>query len=356
MRQPRWKTPEVCRTPHRIVGAIVALVAVGISGPMVLAAPEVPFLVSAYDAAEKKPSNPGISATVTMTTLGAASKPPKVLIAQGPLAMEGDLLGGRLPMTFDNASAVASGDHSLYFTVSKTGRIGLQWLVDDKPRDGISMQAFDTDVAGGTLTKKLTWNGAYRLVTVSVERKISLIGSPIVIKPKRPIIVGGVIKFRPTPTPKPTFKPIIVGTIKLPPKGRKVRVTARFVVTNSDDGLGGVFGTGDKKVELAGSITMGGQSAFKFSNRPAVDGNEFQSKAMDDVTLTYSDPDYRFFKVEGKIYDLDQASNADTLWVANERVDLIKIMESNQEYRIRGDRNSESGDLYIRVVDQGEFR
>jgi hypothetical protein len=355
--------------PKHLISTLtaLALLSAGLSlmAPDVVSAPEVPFLVSAYEAAAKNPQTPGINATVTLTTLSASAKPPKVLIAQGPLVMEGDLLGARLPMTFDNASALEKDRHKLFFNISKSGRIGLQWLVDDKPFHDKPMQAFDTDAVGSTFTKKVNWYGALRQVTVSLERKLTFVPGIIKFKPTPtpkpgfkpgPIIIGGgVIKFRPTPTP--TMKPVIVvGTIKLPAKGRRVKVTARFVVTNSDDGVAGIFGNSDKRLELGGSIRLGNQVAFSFNNRGAEDGDEFTSKAMESVSLLYSDPDHRFFAVSGKVWDKDTASASDTLWNASEKVDLIKIMENNAEHRIRGDRTSESGDLYIRVTDEGEFR
>jgi hypothetical protein len=344
--------------PKRMASLVAAVVLLGatldLGSYRAIAAPDVPYLVSAFKAAEKKPTDPGISATITLTSLGANSKPPKVLIAQGPLAMEGDLLGGRLPMTFDNASSLEKDRNILFFNVSKTGRIGLQWLVDNKPFGG-PMQSFDTDASGSTLTKKIDWQGVTRQITVSFERKLTFLPG-VIRRPKPGPVIVGTIPLKPTSTPKPTLKPIITGGIRLAPKGRQVRVTARLVVTNSEDGVGGIFGNSDKEVELGGGIRFGNQNAFAFNNQSAHDGSEFKSKSMQSVRLTYSDPDHRFFSVSGNVWDKDKASASDTLWIANERIDLIKIMESNQEYVIRGDRKSESADLYIRVVDEGEFR
>ncbi|RYG68745.1 hypothetical protein EON80_11045 [bacterium] len=322
----------------------------------VFSAAEVPFLVSAYKAAEKNPENPGIGVTVTLTALGANSKPPKMMVAQGALAMEGDLLGGRLPMTLDNPSPFEKDRHKLFFNVSKTGRIGLQWLVDDKPFQGKPMQSFDTDAAGSTLTKKINWNGGLRQVTVSLERKLTFIPGVIKLRPTatpKPIIIGGgVIKFKPTPTPTPKMI-FIPGKIKLKPKGRNVKVMARLLVTNSDDGVGGIFGNSDKSVELGGGVSMGGQRIFDFNGRSAQEGTEIEK--IIHVKLTYSDPEHRFFKVSGSIWDKDTASASDTMWISSQSLDLIKIMESNAEYLIKGDRKSESADLYIRVTDEGEF-
>jgi hypothetical protein len=326
------------------------------------AAPEVPFIVSAYNAVEKDPAKAAVSATITMTTLGTSSKGPKVLVAQGPLAMEGDLLGGRLPMTFDKMGNLPSGQHSLFFNISKTGRIGLQWLVNDKPRDGKSMQAFDTDIAGSTLTKKVTWQGEYRLITVEIQRKLNLLTKPILVPggvkvqptPKPTLKPGKIIKFKPTPTPKPMV--IVTAPIKKKAVGRKLKVTGRLIVTNSDDGVGGIFGNSDKTVELAGGITFGNQSAFSFNNRSADDGAEFKSKAMNSVNAIYAQPDsYRFFAIKGHVWDVDKASARDTLWISSTNVNILEIMQSGKEYLIKGDRKSESADLYIRVTDEGEI-
>ncbi|PQV64739.1 hypothetical protein B1R32_1036 [Abditibacterium utsteinense] len=153
-------------------------------------------------------------------------------------------------------------------------------------------------------------------------------------------------------TPEPTPTPRVA-------TGRRVKISARLVVTNSDDGYQAGSGfipvpEADKRVELHGTISFGGQTAFSFTKKGAGAGDELLSKSMNPVTLRYSDPNLHFFKVEGKIEDLDSGSGPDNLWVANQNIDLLQIMASNAEFLVKGDRNSENADLYIRVTDGGE--
>ena len=157
-----------------------------------------------------------------------------------------------------------------------------------------------------------------------------------------------------TPTPAPAPTPRVA-------TGRRVRIAARFIVTNADDGFHPGFPPpSDKRVELNGIITMGGQNAFYWDQKPngragLVTGNEVKSSSMIPTVLRYDDPNHRFFEVKGTIVDVDKASGNDEMWVVNQRIDLLQIMNSNAELLIKGDRKSESGDLYIRVTDAGEI-
>ena len=354
------------------------------------AADEVPFIASAYGSAQKDPKTSPMSATVSMTTLNESA--PKVIVAQGPLKMEGDLLGARLPMSFDDDAKVAPGKHALMFNISKTGRIGLQWLLDDKPREGVSMQAFDTTIANVglselALSQRLDWNGAPRLVTIILKK--SLLQSGILamgrtnvniqtsqtvkmadkkagntrggIKITGPIVVGPATtrkdKEKKADPPPPT-----------PMAGRNVKVTARFVITNSEDGFLATFPPkGDNRVELTPlMVFLGNVMAFDLVYKDSKGkahmtdysgeaGKEFAANPRD-VAIRYDDPEAKFFPVSGSIYDYDSGSGKDLLWTANTRIDLLDIMNSGREFVIKGDGKSESGDLYIRVTDQGEFR
>lgn len=152
------------------------------------------------------------------------------------------------------------------------------------------------------------------------------------------------------PDPTPTPEPPRVAT------GRRVKISARFVVTNSEDGYYPTFPPKpDNELELNGSISMGGQLAFSWSKKAAVSGKEFASYTLNSVVLRYSDPNHRFFLVTGNIRDRDdKLSGKDGVWLASQNIDLIAIMQSNAEFVIKGDGKSESADLYIRVTDAGE--
>lgn len=158
-------------------------------------------------------------------------------------------------------------------------------------------------------------------------------------KSKRPPVI---VKAKPTPEPTPAPTPAQVA------KGRTVSIQSRFVVTNSDDGVG------DSIVELVGSISFNGIPVFSFDGRKAEVGSEFLSQRPIRSSFYY-DGSGSFTSVRGVIEDHDKASGNDTLWVANQKINLEQILNSHNEFCIKGDRNSESGDLYIRVTDLGEF-
>ncbi|RYX86229.1 hypothetical protein EON83_03125 [bacterium] len=329
--------------------------------PLSMAADNVPLVVEVYSQASRPLLGKSVQATVTLTLLDKVPTQPSVIAAQGKVRIEGDLLEGTLPMTFNEANKVKTGKHELRFNVTRQGRIGLQWLLNAKPLNGAAMKAFDMQGTSDALSGKVNWNGATRLVTVTFSYGSSLLQAvPIrVIKlkptptPKPMVIITKPIRLKPTPTPKPMI--IITKPIKLKPVGRRVKVSGRLVVTNSDDGIGGIWGSKDMQVELYGSIKFGEQTAFSLKNRSATEGSEIKAKAMNIVEIRYDDPNRFFFPVSGRIYDADKASSSDTLWSGSHRIDLLKILESNKEYLIKGDRDSESADLYIRVTDEGEF-
>ncbi len=196
-----------------------------------------------------------------------------------------------------------------------------------------------------------------RAKKVSPKVKIDGLGSGVKLTPKRVkkrILVDGKWVEIPDgggPAPTPTPPP--------PPRqatGRRVKVSARFVVTNSEDGYYATFPPKpDNELELNGSISLGGQLAFSWSKKAAVSGKEFASYSLNSVVLRYSDPNHRFFLVKGNIRDRDgDSSGKDGIWLASQNIDLIAIMQSNAEFVIKGDGKSESADLYIRVTDAGE--
>ena len=133
-----------------------------------------------------------------------------------------------------------------------------------------------------------------------------------------------------------------------PAKGRNVKITARFVVTNSEDGAG------DNVVELLGSIYINGVQVFSFNKDKAEVGKEFYSRRAVAGGYYYQGSG-SFTVVRGVVEDHDKGSGNDTMWVANQKINLQQILDSHNEFLIKGDRDSESGDLYIRVEALGEF-
>lgn len=347
----RWKK-GVCA---KGVCALALGIALTNAAPSSLAASDVPLVVEAYNQAARPLLGKSVQATVTLTLLDKAPSQPSVIAAQGKVRIEGDMLEGTLPMTFNEANKVKSGNHTLRFNVTRQGRIGLQWLLNAKPLNGVSMKAFDTEATSSSLSSKVNWNGAMRLATVT----FSYGNSPLQARPIR--LIPPIIKIRPVPTPtsapRPTAtpRPKRVVIIKKKKVGRRVRVVGRLLVTNSDDGIGGIWGSKDMRVELYGGIYFGNQQAFSLKNSSAGDGSEFNSRSMNSVEIRYDDPERFFFPVSGRIYDSDKASSSDTLWNASVKIDLLQILASNREYLIKGDRDSENADLYIRVIDEGEF-
>ena len=127
-----------------------------------------------------------------------------------------------------------------------------------------------------------------------------------------------------------------------------MKITARFVVTNSDDGVA------DSTVELIGSIYINGVQVLSFDKDKAWVGKEFLSRRAVASGYYYGGSG-SFTSVRGVVEDHDKGSGNDTMWVANQKINLQQILDSHNEFLIKGDRKSESGDLYIRVQDLGEF-
>ena len=334
-----------------LLGALVLIApstgaapAVIVKRPVVLKSENV--VQKAFAVAQKSSAISYVSATVTLTALGKTTDLPRVLIGKGSMKMEGDLLQGKLDLTFDSPAKVPPGKNQLLFNVSRTNRVGLQWLINDKPRNYVSLKAFDGQATSDALTAKINWNGANWLLTATLEHQTrKLVG------PKKP---GGRVVTLPSKEKKPMV--IIAAPAKPSQKavGRNFVVTGRFLATNTEDGVGGIFGNADDSVELSGNVIINGGIALSLSNRSVDAGTSLNLKEQR-LSLRYDDPKIHYCEVNGSISDRDKASASDMLWNASQSIDLMNIMESKREFVIRGDRDSESGDLYIRVVDGGEI-
>ena len=343
------------------IGALLSLLAVApllvsrasAAPPKTQKALPAPTIVeAAFNFAEKPNPFKHTSATVTLTALGTPRDLPKVVIGRGSMRMEGDVLQGKLDLTFDNAAKAKPGKNQLLFNVSRANRVGLQWLVDDKPLNYASMKAFDGTATPDALTAKINWNGADWLLMATLENKTK--------RPDPNRKPGGQTFPIPSKDDSTGKKPMVIITapIKMKPAkkavGRVFVVTGRFLVTNSEDGVGGIFGNADDSVELSGNISIGQKNALSLNKSSANAGKSYNLKSFR-LPLRYDDPNFHFSTVNGSIYDEDKASASDMLWKASQAIDLTKIMESNREFVIQGDRKSESGDLYIRVTDGGEI-
>ena len=292
-----------------------------------------------------------LTATVTLTTVGSPKTLPKVVIGRGIMRMEGDLLQGKFDLTFDSAAKAPAGKNQLLFNVSRANRVGLQWLVNDKPLKYASLKAFDAQATPDSLTAKINWNDTDWLLSAIIERSHRV-----------PAKGPRVPQTFPVPAKTDSKKPITIMTvpIKIKPAkkavGRNFIVTGRFLVTNSEDGVGGIFGNADDRVELTGYVSINQKSVLSLNSdkNSATTGDSFDLKELR-FGLRYDDTNLHYCSVKGSIADNDKASARDMLWSADRTIDLMQIMQSNREFVIKGDRKSESGDLYIRVTDGGEI-
>lgn len=148
------------------------------------------------------------------------------------------------------------------------------------------------------------------------------------------------IHTRRIPPPPPPPKPKVA-------TGRSVRVETRLHVTNSADGVM------DKVVEVAGKLTFDGLINLDVPRTSAGAGADIKLYSTG-LVVKYGDSRFSRLRVSGTVYDVDRASDKDVMWKNYYPVDLLGIMRSGRELQVRGDRDSESADLYIRVVDQGE--
>ena len=348
------------------IGALSALFAISLLpapyalAPRALAAPATtkptkpaPTVVeTAFDFAENPNPFKYTVATVTMTALGKTTGLPKVLIGRGRVRMEGDLLQGKLDLTFDDSSKAKPGKNQLLFNVSRGNRIGLQWLIDDAPLNYASLKAFDATATADALNAKINWNGADWLLTATLENRI--------VRPDPNRKPGGYTFPVPSKKDDKGKKPPVIITTPVvikPAKkavGRNFIVTGRFLVTNSEDGIGGIFGNADNSVEMDGYVSIGNSRVLSLDNKSAQAGNSFDLKRLT-VGMRYDYPNFHYCPVSGSITDFDKTSAPDMMWNASQSIDLTQIMESKREFIIKGDRKSESGDLYIRVTDGGEI-
>ena len=129
--------------------------------------------------------------------------------------------------------------------------------------------------------------------------------------------------------------------------GRRVRVESRLYVTNSADGFM------DNVVELGGKLTFDDIINLDVPRVSAGAGADVKLKSAT-VVVKYGDARFSHLRVSGEVYDIDKISNKDMMWKNYYPVDLLDLMRSGSELQVRGDRDSESADLYIRVFDEGE--
>ena len=303
------------------------------------------------------------SVEVTIQTVGAAPGTGLARYKDEKPTLSGSQIKATLlpPNVLAGASDEPFFRGQLTLLISQTGRVGLQWpLPNGKPRDGKAMQYFETvatpNATGGTLKQTINWYGKQRVVTIALRNKAGNGGI---------IIVGGGVGIKPTPTPKP--KPKFVSAQRM--VGRKVLVSARMVITNSDDGG---WPEKDEIVELTGWVSTSGlpvkgiwpeaSPLFNWRDRKvtATKGRVFKASAGP-IKVYYGNPRSAIARISGRIDDDDGfGSGKDKLLNVAQDINLLDALRDNREIHItkdpkQDDGKSENAELYIRVTDLGEF-
>lgn len=264
--------------------------------------------------------------------------------------------------TLDNFGVTGGMGYSLNVGSNKTGRRAHETIVNtDKSKPDsqiarISLQLFDADPLPAGLPSNTpnifddkfcdlnvdvdlgklgASDGRYFWFWQNTDSEGNKVGSNFYLLVDH---VKSIYGRQTLPNPKPQAK---VAT------GRRVRVETRLRVTNSSDGFQ------DNVVEVAGNLTFDNFINLNVPRTSAGKGADVKLKPAS-IVVKYGDSRFGRLRVSGSVYDVDKMSNKDIMWKNYYPVDLLKIMRDGNELEVRGDRDSESADLYIRVLDEGE--
>lgn len=283
-------------------------------------------------------ATPAVFATVSIVSLepgvslGKSADRTKVWYSYGQLKPSpfpnANLLEGKLPLwsnVGDGSNPFSAGDNmTLGVAVKQNGRTSFHFQIDGRNRLGKGPEEFlpETDTPM-LLTTTRDFSGQKSLITISLTK--GWIGKPVA-----PIVEN---------------KPI----------GARYEVSAKFVVTNSDDGTN-VFSK-DNTVEARGGIYF---NAWKYPQHTETmqllnvygdfgSGNTIPLQKPFVVERIFSDKQSDRLKIDGNIYDYDASSGNDILWKKSDVLLLGNIMMNGGTRTLKGDGDEESGDLVINV-------
>lgn len=303
-----------------------------LAGAHTQAKADVPFVVEAIEKAQTAPTAEGRWAVIANVVF--TSEKSGTMTASGEVNFEGfpvNGLKGIIPMTIgDNAET--SKINALGLAIKPDGTVGIQWLIAGKPYLGRPTFVFQPSAFPDYLSKRINFG--------SVARRMKLTLSSEWIKAEKP-------RIRKKPP---------VQTEAKTPIGKRYKISARVVITNSDDGVL------DDTVEVKGDLELyhWGANGNKFVGnvgnfvtQPLKAG---QSVFLGSCFIDYifDKPDTKYYAMRGSFFDTDDIMLTGLDMMNDSRAEKRNLpihATFKEEFKLTGDEDDESLDIYYKVIE-----
>ena len=287
---------------------------------------DVPFVVEAIEKAQIAPTTEGrwvVTANVVFT-----SEANGTMTANGPVEWVGtpaNGLKGILPMTVGDDAETAK-TNALGLAFKADGTVGIQWLIAGTPYLGRPTFVFQPSAFPDYFSKAINFGGA--------KRRMKLTLASAWVKPPRIRI------------PK--------GEEKKEPIGKRYKISARIVITNSDDGVL------DDTVEVNGDLELFNWGANgnkfvgnvgNFVNQPLKAGQSvFLGSCL--IDYIFDKPDTKYYAMRGSFFDTDDIMLTGLDMMNDSRAEKRNLpihATFKKEFKLTGDEDDESLDIYYTV-------
>lgn len=333
MRNDRWPQKRA-RALCVLLGGVLSLTMFNVAQ----AKSNAPFVADAITKAQQAPTAEGkwkVLATVKFSAPQTADMNANGQVTAVANSPEGELTGV-LPMTI---SGGASQNSTLALSVKRDGTVGIQWLIAGKPFLGRPMQYVDAIPVGDSLSAKIDFGGAKRLMKLTLTSEWVKNSPPPIRQPKG--------------TPQATEKK---------PIGKRYKITGYLLVTNSEDGFL------DNTVEIDGvlnyyQVADGGADKNALPEKTLLtiikqDMKKGKTLPFDNnryADYIYADPRTKCLIIRGSIYDDDAGINDDPMLVGRTRAMPLEMLAKEGQQHFSGDNDSESCDIYYTVTEVGDL-
>ena len=330
-----WNWTQMERMKTALL-AVVFCLALTASAPA-QAKPDVPVVVDAMTKAKEAPTAEGrwvVTAKVMMYSYTRGVGFTNKMDATGLLTAKPDStdeLSGTLGMRLDDGPYLT---HKLRLHVSRDGKVGIQWLIKNKPFLAREIAFFQAEAVGkdSLAARGIDWNGLKRTLIVTLSSQRVKASAPPAIR-------------------VPSAKPI----------GKRYKLAGRLVVTNSEDGVW------DNTCEIFGNLfyrlgANGGKEESKVERCVTIieqDANKGFTLHFDKniyLDHIFADPKTEYFQINSEIQDEDGGgmTGDNDIMNANEIrwISLAKLaasVEKDGEWNLEGDRDSENVEIYFTV-------
>lgn len=326
------------RLKQRIV-LVVSLLATAMLASAPAHAADVPFIVDAIAKAKEAPTGEGrwgVTATVVLTSEKSAT-----MTATGPVNFVGtpaEGLKGIIPMTVGD-DAETGKTNALGVVVKRDGTVGIQWRIADKPFLGRQPLVFNATAFPNYLSKGIHFGGALRRMKLTLASEW--------VKPPR-------IRVRKSEEPPRIRVP--KGEEKKEPIGKRYKISARIVITNSDDGVL------DDTVEVKGDLELFNWGANgnkfvgnvgNFVTQPLKAGQSvFLGSCL--IDYIFDKPDTKYYAMRGSFFDTDDIMLTGLDMMNDSRAEKRNLpihATFKKEFKLTGDEDDESLDIYYKVTE-----